>query len=418
MPEHAASFSTASAPHGAGGAAHFDSAACCAAVLVAATASCFAPQAGQLFALLACMACARFCRPLLPLALLTFAHAGASIFASRTLEAESSDFVVYFDLFRDICSGSVPLRETLTAFGLEFGLPASYHLLAGAGACGLSIHGLAYLQTLVVSAALLGVLAVRCIEDRPPAQAALVLGGTLAMFSFIYVTQLSRQTISSLFILMALFESRRSSVVWTWLALATAFHLTAPVVYGLARLLRAAPWLSLGLTAALLAALTLYGADLLEWGLGQADNLPGLDKLTYYAIEFDADESVGSDLRAVLYLCLAAIASLVSLAWRRSGSTEMSKDLRLLLGFALLAGAVLVLPLAATRLTLAFSALAVGYYLFKALVASSTTLATAVLLAVIVLRSGVFQVFGSAEQTLWKAYDAYALWPLYYVASF
>ena len=83
MPEHAASFSTASAPHGAGGAAHFDSAACCAAVLVAATASCFAPQAGQLFALLACMACARFCRPLLPLALLTFAHAGASIFSRR-----------------------------------------------------------------------------------------------------------------------------------------------------------------------------------------------------------------------------------------------------------------------------------------------------------------------------------------------
>jgi hypothetical protein len=395
--------------------ASFESAACCAAVLVAVVASFFAPQAGQLFALLACMACARFCRALLPLALLTYAHAGAAIFASRTLEAESSDFVVYFELFRDICSGSVPLRETLSAFGLEFGLSASYHMLAGAGACGLSIHGLAYLQTLVVSTALLGVLAVRCIEDRAPAQAALVLGGTLAMFSFIYVTQLSRQTISSLFILMALFESRRSSVAWTWLALATAFHLTAPVVYGLARLLRTAPWFSLGITAAILAALTLYGTELLEWGLEQASNLPGLDKLGYYAVEFDDDGSVGSDLRAVLYLCIAAIASL---PWRRGGSAEMSKDLRLLLGFALLAGAVLVLPLAATRLTLAFSALAVGYYLFKGLVARSTKLAGAVLVAVIVLRSGVFQVFGPAEQMLWQAYDAYALWPLYYVASF
>ena len=415
MPEHAASFATESVPQGGRGVAHFNAASCCAAVLVAAIASFFAPLAGQLFALLACMACARFCRALLPLALLTYAHAGASIFASRTLEAESSDFVVYFDLFQDICSGSVPLRETLSAFGLEFGLPATYHLLAGAGACGLTIHGLAYLQTLVVSAVLLGLLAVRCLEDHAPAQAALVLGGTLAMFSFIYVTQLSRQTVSSLFILLALFESRRGSVAWTWLALATVFHLTAPVVYGLARLLRAAPWFSIGITAAILAALALYGTELLEWGLEQASILPGLDKLGYYAIEFDGDESVGSDLRAMLYLFLAALASL---PWRRAGSAEMSKDLRLLLGFALLAGAVLVLPLAATRLTLTFSALAVGYYLFKGLVAGSAKLSWAVLLAVIVFRSGVFQVFGPAEQTLWQAYDAYALWPLYYVASF
>jgi hypothetical protein len=393
----------------------FASVVCSGGVLGAVLVSFFAPQVGQLCVLLACMLCARYCGVLLPLALTAYAHAGASVLASRALESESSDFAVYYDTFRDICSGTVPLRETLSTFGLEWGLPASYHVVAAVGGCGLSIHGLAYLQTLLVSTALFIVLAARSLEGRSPDRAALVLGGMLAMFSFIYVTQLARQTISSLFVLLALFESRRFGRVLAWLALATVFHLSAPLVYALARLLRSSPWIGLAMTAALVTAATAYGTELLEWGLARADDIPGLDKLAYYAIEFDADESVGSDMRAVVYLGLAAAASL---RWRFAPGDPLAKDLRMLSGFGLLALAVLALPLAATRLTLAFSAIAVGYYLFKAIADASPRIALLALTGVVFFRSGLFAVFGPAEQTLWKAYDAYAWWPLYYIVAF
>lgn len=388
---------------------------CCGAVLGAALASFFAPQVGQLCALLACMLCAKHCRVLLPLALLTYAHSGASVLASRALESESSDFAVYFDLFKEICSGTVSPRDTLSTFGLEWGLPAAYHVVAAGGGCQLSIHGLAYLQTMIVSTALLGFLAARCFDGRSQNRAALVLGGTLAMFSFIYVTQLSRQTISSLFVLMALFEPRRHGRALLWLALATTFHLTAPVVYALARLLRASSWLGLAVTAVVVSAFTVFGSELLEWGLARSDDLPGLDKLGYYAIEFDPDEAVGSDIRAVIYLGLAALASL---RWPQRADKEMAMDMRLLLGFALLAFALQALPLAATRMTLAFSALAVGYFLFKGLADEAPRSAVLVLAVVVIFRSGVFSVFGPSDQPLWKAYDAFAFWPLYYLGAF
>jgi len=393
-------------------------AACVAALAALAAAtivSMLAPQLAQLFALAAAMLCTRYLRPLLPLALLLHAHTGSLVFASRALEAESSDYAVYFDLFTDVCIGIAPIDDTMYAFGVELGLPLLYQVLAHLGTCRLSITGLAYLQALVVSLAILIPLCMRALRGRLPHQSMLIVGGVLALFSFVYVTQLSRQAISSALLLPLLLGTHGRWTTVLLLALATLFHLTAPIVYGLALLMRSASFRGLAVAGLLGAGAALFGADLLEWALERADSFVGLAKLAYYASDAETEGAVGSDLRAIAYLLVAGLASLP--LSRRIGK-DVRRDAPMLLGFALLAWALLPLPLAATRLTLAFSSLAIGFYMFRALAQGHPRIAALVLMLAVLSRSGLSNVFGPSDQALWHAFPSSSWQPLYYLAAF
>lgn len=400
---------------GACSAVRFEVDACVGSLALAIVASLFAPLAGQLIALFACMLCAAYARKLLPFAILAYAHAGAVVVASRALNAESSDFVVYFDLFSGICSNTVGLVDSLFAFGPEFGLPLLYNLTPVVGGCGLSINGLAYVQTVFVSFVALSLLCSYAIRDRSAFQAAIVVGGTLALFSFVYVTQLSRQMLSSIFVLAALLYNGRRSTSWGLVVLATMFHLSGPIIFGIAVMLRSASRFALVGTCLTIVALLSAVPLLLTWGLENADAFAGLAKLMYYSGGMENGPRVESDYRALLFLVAAG---LVSIPLSKGSRHLAMPDARLLLGLALLAYAVLDLPLAATRMTLAFSAIGIGYFLFKGLVANYPRLSMLALFLAILLRSGIFNFFGPPDQPLWQAYARFSIYPLYYGAAY
>jgi hypothetical protein len=392
-----------------------DAAVCVSAVAAAAIISFFWPQGGLLCGLFACMLCAARLRPLLPLALLVFAHAGSTVVTSRDLNGEASDFATYFDLFSGICSNMVSTEDSLFTFGPEFGLASAYLLISIVGGCGLSIYGLAYVQTVLVSFTMLALLCAHGVRGRGSIQAALIVGGTLALFSFIYVTQLSRQAISSAFVLAALLGNGQRGKVAALVAMATAFHLTAPVIYGLAVILRSPSRASIMTGTVLIGAFLAVGTELLAWALEHAESFVGVGKLAYHFAETELEETVRSDERALLLLIAAG---LVSVPFLRRIPRESLRDARVLWGFALLAWVLLPLPLAATRLTLAFSAIAIGYFLFKPLAVASPRLALLVLFACIVYRSGVLSLFDPPDQTLWYAFPSSSIYPLYYFESF
>jgi hypothetical protein len=385
------------------------------ALVLASVVSLFVPAAGQYMALLSAMLCAVHFRSFLLAPIVVFAHAGSVVFASRALLAESSDFVVYYDLFENICRGGAPLEDALFSFGTEIGLPLVYKALSVTGACGLSITGLAYFQTLIVSVPILWLLCSRTSNGWTPEQSALVVGGTMALFSFVYVTQLSRQAISSGLLLWILVDRRSNPKAIGALVLATIFHLTAPLIFSIAWLVRSAPRVATVILAGVCLLIYVLGGDLLQWILEHFDSFEGISKLMIYATDADPEGAVGSDLRAVAYLLAAGMASL---PLTRKSTMDLTLDARMLLGFGALAGVMLLLPLAATRFTLAFSALAIGYFLFRALVLQYPRTGVFVLISALIFKSGLLNIMGPDDQTMWQSYPAWSLYPLYYLMAF
>ena len=385
------------------------------ATALAAAISLYFPMAGQLCALLACILCAARLRSFFPVALAVFAHSAAIVTASRMLDSESSDFVVYFQLYRDICAIGGPTADTLLPFGYEVGLSSLYHVIAYAGGCGLTINGLAYVQGLLVGTGTLALLCGYAMRDHGGARGAVVVGGTLVLFSFIYVTQLSRQCISSAFLLAALLGRQRRMGTLALLAMATAFHLTAPVIFLVAKALRSASPRRIALGATLAVIIAAFASDLLLLAIDHADVVPGLVKLAYYADGASDESAVGSDIRALLYLTAAGLLSLGAPA---RALPDGSRNATMLLGLAALSLALLNLPLAATRVTLAFSGIAIGYFLFAALVSRWPRLSVVLLIIAIVFRSGLSAVFAQPDQTLWTTYPWASATPLYYISSY
>lgn len=375
--------------------------------------SLFMPLAAMWLSWLLCVALATRHTWLLPAGVLVYAHSGAVVFASRTLLADSSDFAIYFDVFQAICSPAAPAADGWLAFGPEVGLSALYAALASAGACGLSINGLAYVQTLLVATLTLIPLCALGIRSVAPKHAALVVGGVLLMFSFYYATQLSRQVLSSTLVLVALIASLRRWQTTTLLVAATLFHLTAPLVYAIAQIARKGRT-ALAACLALAVGLALFADSLLTVLSEHADSISGLLKVGYYLANAESESSIGSDLRAVAYLALAGGATW--LAARKSPGLRV--EAHMLLAFALLGLALLPLPLASTRLTLALSAVGIGYYLFRGLSMLSRPLAALALMALLVVRLGPFQWSADPEHALWTFYPAASWVPGYYAAKF
>jgi hypothetical protein len=225
---------------------------------------------------------------------------------------------------------------------------------------------------------------------------------------------LSRQTLSSLFVLHAVFLAR-SRIGWSLsLVGATLCHTTGPLLIGLAWLFRVLPlWCTLGLPAVL-------------WWLGStidglfdlvrsfADYVAVFDKLAYYA-DLAEGASVASDNQAVVYLLLSAAPLLLA----RGRSDPERGSLRIALGFGLLALVLLPLPLAATRLSLPFAFFGGGFLLFSALTRLPRPLAGVLLVALLAFRvQAVVASDPTVEHGLWSGYPAASWLPGYYIGGF
>lgn len=383
-------------------------------VLAALALSLFAPTMALLVAWIAVVDSARSAPQWLAWPLAAFAHAGALVFASRSFDATSSDFVNYFDVYSATCAGSASLEDALLAFGSELGLPLVYRLLSALGLCGLSIHGLAWLQGFVTSTALLMVVTRHALRETPADERPLALGGLCLMFSFFLSTQLSRQAASSVFVLSALWLARTRRARLLQVLLGTLFHLTAPLVWGLAillrdRLRRALP----ALLAVTLVSLLAFDR-IVAFAVENVGAFEVLAKLAIYAVQEDDGGGPMSDLQAVVMLAVAG--GLLLMRARRE--PRLRGAAQLLLGFALIGLALLPVPLAATRLTLPLAWIAIGWFLFRGLAGIGRPFAWAALLALLALRVGLWSLPGEGDHALWFAYPPASWMPGYYLTTF
>lgn len=372
-----------------------------------------APIAAYFVALLAIFSCVRSQSRFSALAVVAFAFAGSIVFASRNFVDGAVDFDNYYSVFNAVCSHA-PAEDGLLAFGPEIGLPALYGLLSLLGACHLSIAGLAFVQCLLVSALLLG-LVVKVAEERiAPRYRAEVVVGMCVMFSFFFITQLSRQALSSVFLLYALMLAKSRRRVLLALGVASVCHLTAPLLYFAALLMRRFTRAAIPL-ALVLALVALGSLDRLVALVLNSDVVGSLDKLQYFVQLQDSAQGAASDQLTVAYLLVAALAFL--LAKRRSAAD--SADMRMLFGLALMSAALVPLPLAATRFALPFGSLVVGYYVFAGLSAWRPAVARLLLVALIGARGfSLSAVDEGADHALWTNHASWSLVPGYFLPTY
>jgi hypothetical protein len=382
--------------------------------LAALTASLISPPLALLLAWVGVLVSAREAPEHVSWPLVAFAHAGALIFASRTFEDASSDFAGYFAVYEATCHATSGLEDTLLAFGPEIGLPAFYQVLSALGLCGLSVNGLAWLQGFITATALLLVISRRMKQDTPANELPMALAGLCLMFSFFFVTQLSRQAVSSVFVLAALWLARSRRDVFILLALGTSFHLTAPLIWGLCVLLRGRIQRALP-ALILVAAIPILAFDqIVAFAVEHVDAFGPLAKLTMYALPAGDDGGPSSDLQGVVQLAFAG----ALFAWRARREPALAADSRLLLGLAVIALAMLPVPFASTRTTLPIAWLAIGAFLFRGLAGTARPLGWLALAALLALRVVSASMPGQGAHALWFAYPPAGWIPGYWLLAF
>lgn len=382
--------------------------------LAALMASLFSPPIALLLAWIGVLASASEAPEHLAWPLVAFAHAGALIFASRTFDAASSDFVNYYSVYAATCHGTSGLEDTLLAFGPEIGLPVFYQLLSVLGLCDLSIHGLAWLQGFITAAALLLVISRRMKQEIPAEELPMALAGLCLMLSFFYVTQLSRQAASSVFVLAALWLARSRRGVFLLVLLGTLFHLTAPVVWGLGAVLRGRIQRALPILILVALIPVLAFDQIVNFATQNVTSFEPLAKLAIYAVPASGDGGPQSDLQGAVLLAVAGML----FAWRARREPALASNARLLLGFAVLAVVLLPVPLAATRLTLPIAWLAIGAFLFHGLAGTARPVGWFALLALLTQRVVLASMPGSGEHALWFAYPPIGWIPGYWLPAF
>ena len=382
--------------------------------LAALAASLISPPLALLLAWVGTLVIAREAPEHVSWPLVAFAHAGALIFASRTFEDGSSDFVGYFTVYEATCHANSALEDTLLAFTSEIGLPVFYKLLSALGLCGLSINGLAWLQGFITATALLLVISRWARQETPANELPMVLAGLCLMFSFFYVTQLARQACSSVFVLSALWLARSRRSVFILLALGALFHVTAPLIWALCVLLRGRARTALP-ALILLAAVPLLAFDqIIAFAVDHAAAFEPLAKLTFYAVPGGESGGPPSDFQGVVLLSVAG----TLVAWRARREPALASNARLLLGLAVLMLAMLPVPFASTRTALPIAWLAMGAFLFRGLAGALRPLGWLALGALIVMRVVVSSLPSDSEHALWSAFAPAGWIPGYWLATF
>lgn len=379
--------------------------------------SMFAPSLALIVAWIGVIYSARNGDSLQSWLLFAYSHAGALIFASRFLFSDSSDVVNYYGVYSATCSSASGLDNTLSAFGVEVGLPLVFQLLSVLGLCGLSPAGLIWLLSFCTSSALLIVISKIVIKEAPSDERALVMAGLCLLFPFFFTTQLSRQAIASIFVIAAIWLARG---VWGKLLLVvfgSFFHLSTPIIFILVSLFKSKRLLSLAFILIPVFLMSVVSLDLvIPFVLDRYGAIDEVAKLSEYVARANDADGPRSDLQTVALLLSAGML----LAWRSWSEPAFADNAKVLLGLGLVALPMLTIPLAATRLMLPVAWFAIGIFLFLGLSSKSLRqLGWIIVFVLLIIRSVSYSLpGGQSDHALWITYPSIDFVPGYWLFSF
>lgn len=183
---------------------------------------------------------------------------GSVVAASRKVfVVDSDDFIRYYDAYLEI------LREGLGAldiFNYEIGLFILYYFISKFGVIDhvLLLFAAAFLPSIVFVYWVDKIGSKYFQEDRFGS----VLAISMVFFNFFLATQLTRQFISSCFLLLAIFSLSYS---YRWLVVATAFHFSAIPMYVVSKLILRFNWVGLLFAVAIAMVSVLNFEQIMQW---------------------------------------------------------------------------------------------------------------------------------------------------------
>jgi hypothetical protein len=270
--------------------------------------------------------------------------------ASRLTFDISDDFTRYYQNYLDILSNG---WSAVGAYGNEVGLPLIYAVLAQTG---LRSPLLPLFAVTMISLTVF-VVWVDKFGSLPfePEWFGSVMAMSLLFVDFVTSTQLTRQFLSSVFVLYAISVTGWRSLAW--LLIATLFHQTAVPIYILVRLVLRFRWRVVAALCALCVLLLIYFQALLTLGLGfDLSVLQAGAKILFYVGAYeDIVQGVGINIVEIRFVALNCLAALLARRQMPKGWPE------LMFCVAILYVMFLPFPMVSYRLFLLFGAVLTGY---------------------------------------------------------
>lgn len=278
---------------------------------------------------------------------------GASIWASRTFgRSMSDDFEQYYEIYSRI-SNHEWTTGVIPAY--EFGLPAFFKVISMA-LPSLTPSGLMFVVTVTAGLIMLFYLERFGLEEFPREKKAYCVAMVFLFFSFVMVTQLTRQMLSSVLLVYLFFVVRP---LWKWLSLivASAIHITAVAVHAVVRALQGRYLILLFAVAAILVAQFVDIASV-------ASALIGYDipRLGYYLVGAESSGNLAT-LAIVVLVAVAGALSLLALKASNQHITAREKGtLIVLAGVIVIYLLTLNVTLLPFRLFLIIHAVMAGWF--------------------------------------------------------
>jgi hypothetical protein len=327
--------------------------------------------------------------------------------ASRMTFDQSDDFTRYYQGYLEILSNG---WSAIGVYGSEVGLPFVYEVLA--------LTGMRSPLVPLFAVTMISVTVFVIWVDKfgslhfDAERFGSVMAMSLLFIDFVMSTQLTRQFLSSVFLLYAISVTGWRSMAW--LLVATLFHQTAVPIYLLVRLVLHFRWRMVYALFALGVLLLIYFETLLRYGLGfDLSVLEVGAKLLFYVGAYDdIVQGVGINVAEIRFVALNCFAALLARKHMPKGWPE------LMFCVAILYVLFLPFPMVSYRLFLLFGTILTGYILsfvtFRTGWAPITAVASVFICwklagQVLSRNTGVF--------ALWDKYDMIGYFPFYYVLA-
>ena len=335
----------------------------------------------------------------------------ASIWASREVGRNvSDDFGLYYDMYTRVGTPEWG-AERIPVY--EFGLPLLFRIMRVV-LPDLTPNGLMFVLT-----TLTGLILLFCIERFGLRQfsrekRAYCVAMVLLFFSFVLTTQLTRQMLSSVILVIAFF-SFKPLPRGLWVLLASVFHISAVAVYAVVRIFQS----RYVLTTIVLVSVVV-GAHLIDMeAVASLLGAYGVPRVGYYLTMGDSGANAAS-LGVVLVVALAGLLSILS--YKAANARVLWREKRMM---ALLVGVIIVYLLSLNvilgpfRLFLVIHAVMAGWFFayFTRRFATPYLAVGGVLLILWRARSLYFTDPASAFIP-WAVYSPFGALPGYFVLSF
>ena len=325
-----------------------------AAVVLLAAVYLFSPLASYIGALLFLTLCSRFLYRVVRVAAgIVTVLSGASIWASRTFgESLSDDFAQYYEIYGRInnhewTSGVIP--------GYEFALPAFLKLISLVFP-NLTPNGLMFVVTTTAGLILLAYLERFGLDEFPREKKGYGVAMVFLFFSFVMVTQLTRQMLSSVLLVYLFFVVRPA---WTCASLmaASATHITAVAVHAVVRTLQGTYMVLVFVMAAILMARFVDVESVASAVIGY-----DIPRLGYYLVGAESSGNIATLAIVVLVAVAGALSLLALKASKQRITTQEKRAMMILVGVIAVYLLTLNVTLLPFRLFLIIHAVMAGWF--------------------------------------------------------